>query len=158
MKTFRPSSTRFRPWAITVTLGSSVIEHGAVGAVRRWSVSPGISVARFSAEPMNNAILRASSVRNSCAESRNRDASPLRFLVVTFRSPLPLARITAGSVHGSTVQEEWAINRKDQDTASMALDSNLEMRETVSKEKQCRSANLERAAWKFRLSGSAAWE
>src|ERR1035438_993373 len=46
------------------------MEHGAVGAVRRWSVSPGISVARFSAEPMNNAILRASSARDSCAGSR----------------------------------------------------------------------------------------
>src|ERR1039458_4637209 len=46
---------------------------------------------------------------------------------------------------GQQVREEWAINRKDQDTASRALDSNLEMRETVSKEKQCRSANLERA-------------
>ena len=50
------------------------------------------------------------------------------------------------------------LNRKDQDTASRALDSNLEMRETVPKEKQCRSANWERAAWKFRRSGSAAWE
>ena len=44
-----------------------VIEHEAVGAVLRWSVRPGISVARFSAEPMNKAILRARSVRNSCA-------------------------------------------------------------------------------------------
>jgi len=60
----RPSSTRLRPWAITVTPGWYVIEHGAVGAERRWSVSPGISVARFSAEPMNKAILRASSARN----------------------------------------------------------------------------------------------
>src|ERR1017187_9486993 len=45
------------------------MEHGAVGAVRRWSVTPGISVARFSAEPTKNAILRASSTRNSCART-----------------------------------------------------------------------------------------
>jgi hypothetical protein len=40
----------------------------------------------------------------------------------------------------------------------MPLDSNLEMTATVPKEKQCRSANLERAASKFRRSGWAAWE
>src|ERR1035441_1909679 len=105
MKTFRPSSTRFRPWAITVTLGSYVIEHGAVGAVRRWSVSPEISVARFSAEPMNKAILRASSLRNSCAGSRNGDASPLGFFIGNGFALL-YPRITAGSERGSTVQEE----------------------------------------------------
>ena len=30
--------------------------------------------------------------------------------------------------------------------------------ESTLKEKQCKSANLEKATWKFRLSGSAAWE
>src|ERR1700722_16462374 len=35
------------------------------------------------------------------------------------------------SVRGSTVQEKQAINRKDRDTAVTALNSNLEMRESV---------------------------
>jgi len=46
------------------------MEHGAVGEVLRWNVSPGISVARFSAKPTNKAILRASSARNSDASWR----------------------------------------------------------------------------------------
>src|SRR3984957_16683966 len=39
--------------------------------------------------------------------------------------------ITTCSGRGSTVQEKQAINRKDRDTAVTALDSNLEMRESV---------------------------
>jgi hypothetical protein len=62
--------------------GEAVTEDGVVGAVRRWRVRPGISVARFSAEPMNKAILRASSERNSRARSGNGEASPLRFVMV----------------------------------------------------------------------------
>jgi hypothetical protein len=39
------------------------MEQGAVGAVRRWSVSSGISVTKFVSPPIAEAILRASSVR-----------------------------------------------------------------------------------------------
>src|ERR1039458_4230569 len=67
MNVVRPRSTRLRPWAITVTPGWYVIEHGAEGEVRRWSVSPGMSVVRFSADPISPAILRASSERISRA-------------------------------------------------------------------------------------------
>ena len=77
-------------------------------------------------------------------------------MVTTALTSTPM--IVACSVRGSTVQEKQAIDRKDRDTAVTALNSNVEMRETVPREKQSRSANLEIAAWKFRLSASAAWE
>jgi hypothetical protein len=67
-------------------------------------------------------------------------------------------RITAGSVCESTVREKQATNREDRDTVSSELDPTLEMREKIPEEKQWRNANLEIGAWKFRLSGSAAWE
>src|SRR5260370_36799524 len=50
--------------------------------------------------------------------------------------------ITAGSVRGSTVQEKQAIDRKDRDTAVTAPDSNLEMRETVPREKTMQKRKL----------------
>jgi hypothetical protein len=43
------------------------------------------------------------------------------------------------------------MNRKDQDTAPTTLGPNLEMRETISMEEQCKSANLEKAILKSQL-------
>ena len=42
-----------------------------------------MSVTRFSSEPVNQAILRASYARSSRARSSSRAVSPLRFLMVT---------------------------------------------------------------------------
>ena len=55
---------------------------GAVGAVRRKSFTPRMAVARCSSEPMNKAILRASSVRSSGA----RFGGGVRFLLAFFKS------------------------------------------------------------------------
>jgi hypothetical protein len=43
------------------------------------------------------------------------------------------------------------MNRKDRATALSAFDSSLGMAEMLRKEKQWKSANLEKATWKFRL-------
>src|SRR5271157_948680 len=61
---------------------------GAVGAVLRWSVTPGMSVARFSSEPMNEAILRASSLRSSRALSTVGEPCLLVFVTVSFICPM----------------------------------------------------------------------
>src|SRR6266446_8224985 len=66
MKVVRPRSICFRPCATTARLGSNATEAGAVGAVRRESIRPGMLVViRFSADPTNEAILRASLLRNA---------------------------------------------------------------------------------------------
>src|ERR1039458_453840 len=56
--------------------------------VRRWSVTLGISVARFSAEPTKNAILRASSARNSCARTGAPAAVIVRLFMFSSCAPL----------------------------------------------------------------------
>src|SRR5260370_6578599 len=69
MKVVRPRSIRFRPCATTARLGSNATEAGAVGAGRRESIRPGMLVGiSFSADPTNEAILRAS----AAGESRGR--------------------------------------------------------------------------------------
>jgi hypothetical protein len=45
-----------------MTPGWYVVLQGGVGEVRRWRLTPGISVIRFSSLPIKEAILRASSV------------------------------------------------------------------------------------------------
>jgi hypothetical protein len=88
------------------------MEHGAVGAVRWWSVSPVISVARFSAEPIDKAILRASSVLKSRARSGGRDASRLLLFMANSLAVLNLMiaddnlMIPAGPMRVSTLREE----------------------------------------------------
>lgn len=42
------------------------------------------------------------------------------------------------------------MNRKDQATALSAFNSSLGMAEMIRKEKQCKSASLEKVTWKFR--------
>src|SRR3984957_671133 len=88
-KVVRPRSIRFLPCATTARLGSNATEVGAVGAVRRESIRPGILVISFSAGPTNEAILRTSAVRNSCARFCGGEAFLLGFFTVRF--PLPLA-------------------------------------------------------------------
>src|SRR5258708_37805936 len=89
MKVIRPRSIRFRPCATTARLGSNATEAGAVGAVRRESIRPGMLVISFSADPTNEAILWARRGRNSCARFFGGEA----FLagLFTVRFPLPLA-------------------------------------------------------------------
>src|SRR5271166_2603988 len=67
MNVVPPRIARFRPCTTTARLGSYVAEAGAVGAVRRVSSKPGTSVINFSLSPIKEAILRASSFRNSRA-------------------------------------------------------------------------------------------
>src|SRR6202041_2179913 len=50
--------------------------------------------------------------------------------------------ITARCVRGSSVQEKQAIDRKDRDTAVTALDFNMQMRETVPREKTMQKRKL----------------
>src|SRR5271165_5033963 len=73
---------RFRPCATTARLGSYVAEAGAVVAVLRVNSKPGTSVIRFSAGPMNDAILRASFARNSCTRSGDGMAFLPEFFIV----------------------------------------------------------------------------
>src|SRR5882724_13053469 len=73
---------RFRPCATTARLGSYVAEAGAVGAVRRVNSKPGTSVISFSLAPIKDAILRASSFRNSRARSGDGVALLLTFFIV----------------------------------------------------------------------------
>src|SRR5260370_25201042 len=82
MKVVRPRSTRFRPCATTARLGSYATEVGAVGAVRRVSSKSGMWVIGFSADPMNEAIFRTSSARNSRARPGERGAFLLFFFIV----------------------------------------------------------------------------
>jgi hypothetical protein len=43
------------------------------------------------------------------------------------------------------------MNRKDRATTLSAFNSSLGVAEMLREEKQCKSANLEKAIWKFRL-------
>src|SRR6202021_2386748 len=61
-------------------------------------------------------------------------------MVTTALSSTPM--IAARCVRGSSVQEKQAIDRKDRDTAVTALESNLEDRETVPKEKTMQKGKL----------------
>src|SRR5579863_9649322 len=104
---------------------------GTVGVVRRCRLRPGMSVTRFSAKPMNKAILRASSARNSYARS-----CAGRISIVGFRIPVPILQDNRVSCTRDNMQEEWAINRKDRDTAFWAPDPKLEIEgETMQKRK-----------------------
>src|SRR5258707_15505657 len=87
MKVVRPRSTRFRPCATTARLGSYATEVGAVGAVRRLSTKPGMSVISFFADPMKEAIFR----KSSCLNSRVRSGEGVAFLLGFFTAGASLS-------------------------------------------------------------------
>ena len=67
------------------------------------------------------------------------------------------ARVKSEQARLALEQPIGSQEREDRATASGAFNFNLRMRETVRKEKQCKSGNLGKAIWKSRPSASAAW-
>src|ERR1700687_630241 len=84
MKLVRPRFTCLLPWATTMMPGWEVVRHGGVGGVRRWRLTPGISVIRFSSLPTREAILRASSARDPLAGFAFGGAFSLVFFMLAF--------------------------------------------------------------------------
>lgn len=69
-----------------------------MGAVRRLGTKPGISVISFSADPMDEAILRASSARNS----RGRSGEGMAFLPGFFIVGIVFYRMVRGPGFGTS--------------------------------------------------------
>jgi hypothetical protein len=69
----------------------------------------------------------------------------------TERTPLLTAQFPT---YYSEPQKVWGRFHTSEEQYRASVDEEI----IPIKEKQCRSANLEIATWKFRLSGSAAWE
>ena len=85
MNVVPPRFACFRPCATTARLGSYVAEMGAVGAIRRTSISPATSVTSFSFDPTKEAIRPANFARNSRTSSGG--GQPFCFVFLYFWFP-----------------------------------------------------------------------